>query len=210
MAKVSKAQLDSVLRSLRMAGWQLQEGGAGPAKPAQKTLFTANMYAALGSANEMLRDAVLEWQGAQGAYLQVAFAKRQIVVKIRLRAEKGSLICYADRAGASDLCRIIKSLEILRDNGYVAEPSFALTSTAGWESIYTQQKQDDTKAVFWNAQSHEDCFSDEGDLIDDLPLQWAGDPVIIESALSRTGLEVTAPANTRGTFYISPLGEEDV
>ncbi len=209
MTRVHREQFNLVIDLLKGAGWQiLPVTRSDSPHPKGPTLLISNIDRYFNSSNDMTDDMDLTWRGAPGAPLQVAFAKHQIVAGVGLHVEAGTLTCYADRVGDSDLCRIINSFALLKKEGYLAEPCFSATSTVGWETIYGQQDEQDARAVFWNIQSHEDCFVDDGTLIDDLPMQWSGDPQVIAEALSSSGLDVTMPESTRGTFYISPLAED--
>ncbi|MEE1749188.1 hypothetical protein [Streptomyces sp. JV184] len=140
--------------------------------------------------------------------VQTAFAREGLVVRIDLAAANGPGALLAGRAEESDLCRITKSFRRLEELGYIAEPDFSFTNSSGWVDIHERSRKSETKAIFWNSQSHADCFDEEGALIDDMPLQWAGDAKLIEQVLRETGLTVDAPENPKVTFFIGPEGED--
>jgi hypothetical protein len=101
----------------------------------------------------------------------------------------------------NDLARIAAAFGDLRRLGYLAEGALAFTSTEGWDRVRAEAGPS-AKAVFWNWQAHGDAFDEEGNLIDDLHLQWAGDIDEIATTLSRNGLMVEPPRSSKETFVV--------
>jgi hypothetical protein len=156
----------------------------------------------------LLEDLPFRWTRGLASRVQTAFAREGLVVRIPLEEDSGSAVCLAGRDGDSDLCRIARSFRRLEELGYIAEPDFSLTTSSGWEDIHQNSHGDEIKTIFWNSQAHVDCFDDEGTLVDDIPMQWAGDAGVIEEALGTTDLTVETPENTEITFYLGPAGDE--
>lgn len=122
-------------------------------------------------------------------------------------SNSGTAVCLTTRGDDSDLCRIDQAFDRLRVLGYVAEGAFGWTASSGWGDI-SPGPDGETRAVFWTSQAHEDSFDDEGDLVSVLNLQWDGDPQVIAAALAGTGLAVTVPRGTHGTFVLAPYRPE--
>lgn len=68
-----------------------------------------------------------------------------------------------------------------REDGYVARVNFMCCSSCGWAEIGLSKKGAD-RCVFWNRQAN-DAFDGNGDLVDSLFLQWAGDGRLIARRL---------------------------
>ncbi len=112
-----------------------------------------------------------------------------------------------DAAVMSDLERINAAFAALRDEGFVAEGPLGETSSSGWDEVATKTEgADEPRAVFWNDQSHEESFDDDGNLVELLPLQWSGDADAVVRALREQGFEVTAPASERDAIVVHPRG----
>ena len=209
--KVSKDRVKSALLSLEDHGWEIAADSTEEHSP--RVLLPASFENAFNASGELVRDLAFGWEAAEGtpAHLQTAFAGEGLVVRISFNEagddeeserDAGTAVCLAARAGDSDLCRIEEAFVRLRSLGYTAEGAFAWTSSMGWGDI-SPGDDGEIRAVFWNTQCH-DAFGTEGDLVDDLNLQWAGDPQVIATELARTGLVVITPESTYGTFTLRP------
>ncbi|MFD9869092.1 hypothetical protein [Nocardia sp. NPDC059228] len=141
--------------------------------------------------------------------MQAIFACEGLVVRIDLQSGGGEGVLLSGSTGDSDLCRIAKSFQLLEEMGYVAEPDFAYTDSSGWQDIH-ERSPGGTKAIFWNSQSHVDCFDAEGTLIDDMPMQWSGNPREIAEVLRETGLTVDVPESSKVAFFVGPIWEENI
>ncbi|MEU8724327.1 hypothetical protein [Streptomyces antimycoticus] len=201
-----REKVERAIDRVRSAGWRVlreeQSFGSGPALviPQLDRLFSGD-----GSLRD---DLSFEWREGLASRVQTAFAREGLVVRAALEQDSGVAVCVAGRAPDSDLCRIVQSFRELEADGYIAEPDFSLTTTGGWEDVH-QRVQGELRAIFWISQAHVDCFDDEGNLVDDLPLHWAGDATAIAEALRSTGLLVEIPEIADITFFISPVGEEE-
>ncbi|MEV0698994.1 SUKH-4 family immunity protein [Saccharopolyspora sp. NPDC050389] len=120
------------------------------------------------------------------------------------KPKDGVVTCLAtDRS--SDLCRIVRAFDRLAEHGYFAEPDLWPTPSGAWQQVHAQTEEGESpKAVFWITQRHTVCFDARGDLVDELPLQWAGDRDVIAEALAETGLVVTVPEDDGSTFVLAP------
>ncbi|MFJ9571695.1 hypothetical protein [Streptomyces bacillaris] len=206
--ETAKQRFERSIERLRSLGWRIQDPqeiehrGAG--------LIFSNQIDHYFDANGELRENIpFIWTLGMPSKVQTEFARENIVVRIELRSEsgRGEGEVLAGRTGDSDLCRIAQSFRRLEKIGYIAEPDFSYTNSSGWQDIH-ERSRGDVKAIFWNSQSHTDCFDTEGTLIDDMPMQWSGDPGEILTALRETGLTVDAPENSKVAFFIGPPEEE--
>ncbi|WP_448331322.1 hypothetical protein [Streptomyces sp. DSM 41534] len=201
-----RQKMERAIGRLRSAGWRVlreeQSFGSGP------VLVFPQVDRFFNEDGSLRDDLSFEWIEGLASRVQTAFAREGLVIRIPLEQESGVAVCVADRAPDSDLCRIVQSFRELEANGYIAEPDFSLTTSGGWEDVH-QRVRGDLKAIFWISQAHVDCFDDEGNLVDDLPLQWAGDAAAIAEALRGTGLLVETPEIADITFFIGPVGDED-
>ena len=80
--------------------------------------------------------------------------------------------------------------------------TLALTPTGGWQAA--RERSDGTKVLFWTTQSYEDIVDDEGELVGDLDLQWAGDRSEIAEVLAATDLIVRVSSSDNEVFYLAP------
>ncbi|MGX8909713.1 hypothetical protein ACR820_31510 [Streptomyces netropsis] len=195
------------LDRLRSSGWEVEEGNPHPARPT--IIFTDQVNDFFDSAGSLQADIPFHWIRGSGSKIQAAFAREGLIARVHLTGEDGPGAVLAGRNGDSDLCRIVQAFRHLEAQGYIAEPNFSFTNSSGWGDIHERNQGSEVKAIFWNSQSHMDCFDDDGNLIDDIPLQWAGDADTIKDALSATGLAVDAPQNPKVTFFLGPEGEEE-
>ncbi|MEU6078369.1 ribosomal protein L7/L12 [Micromonospora sp. NPDC047074] len=121
------------------------------------------------------------------------------------KPEEGAVTCLAT-GRSSDLCRITEAFDRLVEHGYIAEPALWPTTSGCWEHVHNQTKDGQSrKAVFWNTQSHEDCFDHRGDLVGELHVHWAGNRDLIAEILADTGLAVKVPKNEGTTFLLHPI-----
>jgi hypothetical protein len=202
-----KQRYERSIERLRRSGWKVQ-GSSGVVTHA--TIEPPGRPESYFDTEGTLRENMpFQWSYGMPSRVQTAFACEGLVMRIDLEVDSGSAILLASRAGQSDLCRITQSFHRLKELGYFAEPDFCFTNSSGWSDISERSENDIIKAVFWNSQSHADCFDNEGTLIDDIPLQWAGDATVIEEILRETGMAVDAPENPKVTFFLGPAGEED-
>jgi len=117
-------------------------------------------------------------------------------------ASDGGKTSVGVSARATDLRRLARAFGELRERGYIAEGALAFTATDGWDRIESARGPR-ARAVFWNWQAHADAFDDDGDLIDDLHLQWAGNKDEIAAALRSQGFEVHVPETSGDTFIVT-------
>lgn len=106
----------------------------------------------------------------------------------------------------SDLIRLARAFAALREDGAVAEGALAFTSSDGWDVAEQLAGAGSSLVVFWNFQSHETAFTPEGQLKDELPLQWSGDGEVFAEAIRRQGLEVEVPEDAAKTIMVRPPG----
>jgi hypothetical protein len=193
---------------MRSAGWTI---ASGRQDSTEKPLIAIpqEMSRYFDDEGVLTRDLPFWWTHGIPSKIQTEFARYGLCVMLDLGADEGDGSILAGRNGQSDLCRLIEAFDRLEALGYIAEPDFAYTNSSGWSGIHERQGND-ARAIFWNSQSHLDCFDNEGMLLDDLPLQWSGDPELISSELRETGLVVEVPEVPEMVFYVCPDVEDYV
>jgi hypothetical protein len=186
-------------------GWRLSTETRAPTHSLhQGPLITlpADLDEHFTSDGSLVRPLTFTWLGGNAARLQTCFAEESLSLDVPLGESEGDASMSPDSVEDSDLCRIVGALKSLEAQGYISIANAASTSTGGWEEVAERSNRSDAPALFWNTQGHEEAFSDEGELIGSLPLQWRGDPMTICSALHETGLDVVVPGKSDKTFFI--------
>ncbi|MFG3138690.1 hypothetical protein ACGFZA_21055 [Streptomyces sp. NPDC048211] len=201
-----KDRLERVIQGLRSSGWTISS--AAETSHNDPTIGIPENYEQyFDDEGTLARDLPFEWGHGMPSRIQVEFARKDLCATLDLSADEGDGRILADRSGQSDVCRLIKAFATLEGLGYIAEGDFAYTNSSGWSDVHERQTGS-VQAVFWNSQAHLDCFDNEGTLIDDLPLQWAGDPDVIAAALRETGLMIEIPEISEMAFYVVPEEED--
>jgi hypothetical protein len=143
-----------------------------------------------------------EYAGGPGP-LQVAFAAQGLSPEV----DPKSGTCTLTPEGlsrATDLVRVTEALALLRARGFVAEGSYALTATFGWENARDASEDDEPRAVFWTHQAHEGAVDAIGNLRRPLQLQWSGNPEEIAAVFARVGTSIVVPKGEKQTFTLKP------
>lgn len=161
---------------------------------------------------EVARDLVINWRNGSVSQIQAVFARHGLVAHVPgfeydlddPQSRRGTATFRPD-SPASDLVRIGQAFDVLAGHGYFAELNFQPTSSGCWEDCPADRAD---RAIFWNSQAHEDCFDGDGNLVDDLPILWAGDRELIAKVLADTGLYVEVPEVAELVFYLSPDGAD--
>ncbi|MDC0717772.1 WD40 repeat domain-containing protein [Nannocystis bainbridge] len=155
------------------------------------------------------------WWGASRAELQMAFARRNLVVRIEESkkqrddyAEHGTLVLSPASEGAtSDLIELIEVFAALGKRKVLAFPCAGSTQSAGWEIVAERERSPEQTAVFWHEQSH-DAFDAFGRLTGKLHLHWRGDAGRVCDALVEAGFVVDRPKSDQQSIVVRPTGSE--
>ncbi|WP_031080015.1 DUF6891 domain-containing protein [Streptomyces sp. NRRL WC-3549] len=201
-----RERLERGIQGLRSSGWTIAaEARTADGNPVMAITSDLDQY--FDDEGGLIRDLPFWWAGGMPSRIQVVFARQDLCVTLGLDSDEGDGNIMAARAGQSDVCRLVRAFAALEEIGYLAEPDFAYTNSSGWSDVH-ERRTEPTQAVFWNSQAHLDCFDDEGMLIDDLPLQWAGDPDVIAATLRESGLVIEVPQVSEMVFYVCPEDED--
>lgn len=209
MRSTARHRHERAVEWLKGRGWEVSGDPDHSAACARPTVqLPTQVEECFDADGSLVADLPFTWAVGSPSNVQTVFAREGLVVRVPLDSDAGPGWVLAGRAGDSDLCRIVRAFQRLEALGYIAEPDFAFTNSSGWTEVH-ERSVGEVKAIFWNSQAHLDCFDDEGALVDDIPLQWAGDADEIETALRTTDLIVDVPEVPDITFFLGPQEEEE-
>ncbi|WP_143141371.1 WD40 repeat domain-containing protein [Nannocystis exedens] len=151
------------------------------------------------------------WWGTSRAELQMAFARRKLVVRIEASdvprddyAEHGTLVLSPrSEAASADLLRLLDVFAALAKREVLALACAGSTQSAGWEIVAERERDPEQTAVFWHEQSH-DAFDAVGRLTSRLHLYWRGDAGRVCDALVEAGFTVERPKSDTQSIVVLP------